>query len=131
MAPIDFEVTGSKVKVTGALTKKAFPLNCLRMLWLTVFIFGIEVVYDSLLILGDCVKGQVTGIFTIISLSAQMLRYACPQCIDFDIFTFEACRIHNLAIHWLSNSDLAGRLSLSSKWPLLILTKWYAGVFTP
>jgi hypothetical protein len=28
---------------------------------------------------------------------------SCPQCIDFDIFTFEACRIHNLAMHWLSN----------------------------
>jgi hypothetical protein len=26
-APIDFEVTGSKVKVTGALTKKACPPN--------------------------------------------------------------------------------------------------------
>jgi hypothetical protein len=42
-------------------------------------------------------------IFTIISLSAQMLKNTCPQCIDFDIFTFEACRIHNLAMHWLSN----------------------------
>jgi hypothetical protein len=48
-------------------------------------------------------KVKVTKIFTIISLSAQMLKNACPQCIDFDIFTFEACRIHNLAMHWLSN----------------------------
>jgi hypothetical protein len=41
--------------------------------------------------------------FIIISFSAQMLKNACLQCIDFDIFTFEACRIHNLAMHWLSN----------------------------
>jgi hypothetical protein len=45
MTPIDFEVTGSKVKVTGALTLK----------------------------------------------------------LDFKIFTFEAWRIHTLAMHWLSN----------------------------
>jgi hypothetical protein len=31
-----------------------------------------------------------------------MLKNACLQCIDFDIFTFEVCRIHNLAMHWLS-----------------------------
>jgi hypothetical protein len=31
VTPIDFEVTGLKVKVTGTLAKKAFPLNCLRM----------------------------------------------------------------------------------------------------
>jgi hypothetical protein len=37
------------------------------------------------------------------SISAQMIKNACPQCIDFDIFTFEACRIHNLAMQWLSN----------------------------
>jgi hypothetical protein len=48
-------------------------------------------------------KVKVTGIFTIMSLSAQMLKNACPQFIDFEIFTFEACRIHNLAMHWLSN----------------------------
>jgi hypothetical protein len=30
----------------GLKLKKACPLNCLRMLWSTVFIFGIEVVYD-------------------------------------------------------------------------------------
>jgi hypothetical protein len=48
-------------------------------------------------------KVKVTGIFTIISLSAQMLKNACPQCIDFDILTFEARRIHNLAMRWLSN----------------------------
>jgi hypothetical protein len=48
-------------------------------------------------------KVKVTGIFTIISLSAQMLKNARPQCIDFDIVTFEACRIRNLAMHWLSN----------------------------
>jgi hypothetical protein len=59
VTPIDFEVTGSKVKVTGILTKKSF--------------------------------------------SPQLLNNACPQCIDFVIFTFEACRIHNLAMHWLSN----------------------------
>jgi hypothetical protein len=35
-----------------------------------------------------------------------MLKSACPQCIDFNIFTFEACRIHNLAMHWLSNLRL-------------------------
>jgi hypothetical protein len=46
VTPIDFEVTGSKVKVTGALTEKACPCNCLRIIWSTVFIFGIEVVYD-------------------------------------------------------------------------------------
>jgi hypothetical protein len=44
---VDFEVIGSKVKATGALTKKAFPLNCLRMLRSTVFIFGIKDVYDN------------------------------------------------------------------------------------
>jgi hypothetical protein len=38
-----------------------------------------------------------------ISFSPQLLKNACPQCIDFDIFTFEACRIHNLAMHWLGN----------------------------
>jgi hypothetical protein len=32
-----------------------------------------------------------------------MLKNVCPQCIDFDIFIFEACRIHNLAMHWLNN----------------------------
>jgi hypothetical protein len=48
-------------------------------------------------------KVKATGIYTIISLSAQMLKNACQQCIDFDIFSFEACRIHNLAMHWLSN----------------------------
>jgi hypothetical protein len=46
VTPIDFGVTRSKVKVTGALTKKACPFNFLRMLWSTVFIFSIEVVYD-------------------------------------------------------------------------------------
>jgi hypothetical protein len=46
VTPIDFEVTGSKAKVTGAVTVKACALNCLGMLWSTVFIFGIEVVYD-------------------------------------------------------------------------------------
>jgi hypothetical protein len=51
---IDFEVTGSKVKVPGALNIKSF--------------------------------------------SPQLLKNACPQCIDFDIFTFEACRIHNNAM---------------------------------
>jgi hypothetical protein len=48
-------------------------------------------------------KVKVTGIFTIISLSAKMLKTACSQCSGFDIFTFEACRIHNLAMHWFSN----------------------------
>jgi hypothetical protein len=43
---IDFEVTESKVRVTGFFIKKVCPLNCLRMLWSTVFIFGIELVYD-------------------------------------------------------------------------------------
>jgi hypothetical protein len=43
-------------------------------------------------------KVNVTGIFTIISLSAQMLMNVYPQCIDFDILTFEACRILNLVI---------------------------------
>jgi hypothetical protein len=43
------------------------------------------------------------GFFTIISLYAQMLKNACPQCIEFDIFTFKARRIHNLTMHWLSN----------------------------
>jgi hypothetical protein len=34
-----------------------------------------------------------------------MLKNACLQFIDFDIFTFEAFtfRIQNLAMHWLSN----------------------------
>jgi hypothetical protein len=41
--PIDFEATGSKVKATGALTKKSFSAP---LLWSTVFIFGIVVVYD-------------------------------------------------------------------------------------
>jgi hypothetical protein len=36
-------------------------------------------------------------------LSAQILKNACPQCIDFVSFTFEACRIHNFAMHWLNN----------------------------
>jgi hypothetical protein len=40
MTPIDFEVTGSKVKITGALTKKACPPNN------KVFIFGMEVSHD-------------------------------------------------------------------------------------
>jgi hypothetical protein len=48
-------------------------------------------------------KVKVTGIFTLIRMSAQMLKNACPKCIDFDIFTFEACRIHNLVMHWLSD----------------------------
>jgi hypothetical protein len=34
------------------------------------------------------VKG--TGAFITIRMSAQMLKNACPQCIDFDIFTFKA-----------------------------------------
>jgi hypothetical protein len=46
-------------------------------------------------------KVKVTGIFTVISLSAQMLKNACLQCIDFDIFTLKACRIHKLAMYWL------------------------------
>jgi hypothetical protein len=51
---------------------------------------------DPFWLLSDCVKGQGhMDFFTIISLSAQMLRTACPECIDFDIFTFEAFRIHN------------------------------------
>jgi hypothetical protein len=41
MTPIDFEVSGSKVKIIGPKVKKACPLNCLRMLWSTVYIFGI------------------------------------------------------------------------------------------
>jgi predicted RNA-binding Zn-ribbon protein involved in translation (DUF1610 family) len=48
-------------------------------------------------------KVKVTGIFTIISLCAQMLKNVCPQCVDFDIFTFEVCRKHNLEMHWLNN----------------------------
>jgi hypothetical protein len=32
MSPIDYEVTESKVKVTGALTEKACPPNILRFL---------------------------------------------------------------------------------------------------
>jgi hypothetical protein len=28
VTPIDFKITRSKVKVTGALTEKACPLNC-------------------------------------------------------------------------------------------------------
>jgi hypothetical protein len=59
VTPIDFEVTESKVKVTGTLTKKKN--------------------------------------------SPHFFKNAFPQCIDFDIFTFEAHRIHNLAMHWLSN----------------------------
>jgi hypothetical protein len=86
MIPIDFEITRSKVKVTGALTKKACPSNNLRFL----------------LILGDCVKGQGHRNFTIISLSAQILKNACSPCIDVDIFTFEACGIHKLAMYWLN-----------------------------
>jgi hypothetical protein len=48
-------------------------------------------------------KVKVTEAFTTMSLSAQMLKNACPQCIDFDNFTFEACRIHTLAMHWFNN----------------------------
>jgi hypothetical protein len=44
-------------------------------------------------------KVKVTGAFTTISLSAQILKNACPQCIDFDFFTFEEFRIQNLAMH--------------------------------
>jgi hypothetical protein len=32
-----------------------------------------------------------------------MIKNTYLQCIDFDIFTFEAWRIHNLEMHWLSN----------------------------
>jgi hypothetical protein len=32
-----------------------------------------------------------------------MLKNSCPKCIDFDIVTFEAIMINNLAIHWLPN----------------------------
>jgi hypothetical protein len=46
---------------------------------------------------------KVTGTLTKKSFPPKLLKNACPQCIDFDIFTFEACRINNLAMHWLSN----------------------------
>jgi hypothetical protein len=46
MTPFDFEVTGSKVKVTGTLTLKVCPPNNLRNLLPTVFIFGIGVDFD-------------------------------------------------------------------------------------
>jgi hypothetical protein len=70
VTPFDFEVTGSKVKVTGTLKKKLFP----------------SIAYN-----------------------------ACQQCIDFDIFTFEACRIHNLAMHWLSNLRFGREVVLELK----------------
>jgi hypothetical protein len=57
VTPIDFEVTGSKVKVTGTLTKKKLFFSIAK----------------------ECPVRNVL------------------------ILTFEACRIHNLAMHWLSN----------------------------
>jgi hypothetical protein len=45
------------------------------------------------------VKGQGNRDLEKKSFSPQLLKNACPQCIDFDIFTFEACRIHYLAMH--------------------------------
>jgi hypothetical protein len=74
----------------GPLLLKACPLNCLLMLWSKVFIFVIlRLVMTSrwslLIFKGTVSKSKVTWAFTTIRLCVQMLKSACPQCIDFHV----------------------------------------------